>query len=376
MITRKFDKVNVQPSLLGFGTMRMPKLFEDKPDIDYELGEKMIDYAYAHGVNYYDTAYPYHEQKAEAFIGHALKKYPRDTWYLADKLPMWFVNKTEDVQRLFAEQLERCQVEYFDFYLCHAMGRESFEKMKKLNVYEELIQLKKEGKIRHLGFSFHDSTEVLKEMIDAYEWDFVQIQLNYLDWERQDAKGMYEALVAKNLPVVVMEPVRGGTLATLSPDAVDILKTANPDVSTASWAIRFVASNPGIMTVLSGMSTMEQVVDNVSTITDFKPMTDEEIVIVNKAKDAFIANTTIPCTGCRYCMDCPAGVDIPGMFKLYNDFKISKFPPMFIEGYEAMAGSNAEQCVACGACVDLCPQSLPIPDLMAEIRETVANLKK
>ncbi len=375
MITRKFEKVNVQPSLLGFGTMRLPKLYEDKSDIDYELGEKMIDYAYAHGVNYYDTAYPYHEQKSEAFIGHALKKYPRDTWYLADKLPMWLVEKQEDVRTLFEQQLERCQVEYFDFYLCHAMGKERFEKMKEQNVYEELVALKKEGKIRHLGFSFHDSTEVLKEMIDFYEWDFVQIQLNYLDWERQDAKGQYEALVAKNLPVVVMEPVRGGTLATLSPDAVDVLKTANPDVSTASWAIRFVASNPGIMTVLSGMSTMEQVVDNVATMTDFKPMTEEEIDIVNKAKDAFIANTTVPCTACRYCMDCPAGVDIPGMFKLYNDFKISKFPPMFVDGYEAMKDCNAELCVACGACMQHCPQGIQIPELMEEIRNTIAKFK-
>ena len=224
MLSRKFEKINAAPSILGFGTMRLPKLYPDKADIDYEKGEKMIDYAYAHGVNYFDTAYPYHEQMSEAFIGHALKKYPRDSFYLADKLPGWLVNTREDVDRIFEQQLDRCQVDYFDFYLCHALNKEAFKTYEKLDIYDMLAQRKADGQIRHLGFSFHDTPEALEYIIDKYPWDFVQIQLNYLDWERQDAKRQYEICQSRGIPCVIMEPVRGGTLATLSEESAAVLK--------------------------------------------------------------------------------------------------------------------------------------------------------
>ncbi len=375
MLSRKFEKINASPSILGYGCMRLPKLWEDKPDIDYEEGQKLIDYAYAHGVNYFDTAYPYHEQKSEAFVGQALKKYPRESFYLADKLPGWLVEKKEDVSRIFETQLERCQVDYFDFYLCHALSREKFEVYEKFDIYSELKARKDRGQIRHLGFSFHDTPEALEEIIDKYEWDFVQIQLNYLDWERQDAKRQYEICCERGIPCVIMEPVRGGALANLSPDASDVLKTANPDASVASWAIRYAASLPGVMTVLSGMTTYEQVVDNVSTMEDFKPLDASEYATLEKAKIIFLENTTIPCTGCRYCMDCPAGVDIPKMFAVYNNYRISRFAPSFVGAYGEMGGQSADACVACGACMEHCPQFIKIPERMAEIRECIKGLK-
>lgn len=375
MLSRKFDKINAAPSILGFGAMRLPKLYADKEDIDYEKAEKMIDYAYAHGVNYFDTAYPYHAQMSEAFVGHALKKYPRDSFYLADKLPGWLVEKREDVDRIFEQQLERCQVEYFDFYLCHALNKEAFKNYEKLDIYDMLAQRKADGQIRHLGFSFHDTPEALEYIIDKYSWDFVQIQLNYLDWERQDAKRQYEICQSRGIPCVIMEPVRGGTLAALSEESAAVLKAADPSASIASWAIRFAASLPGVMTVLSGMTTMEQVVDNVKTMGDFKPLSEEEAAVLDKAKKIFLENTLIPCTGCRYCMDCPAGVDIPEMFKVYNNYLLGKNANGFIQAYEKMEDSNAEFCVSCGNCMKHCPQSIKIPTLMEEIRKCYMRLK-
>ena len=375
MLSRKFDNIQASPSILGFGTMRMPKLYPDKEDIDYEKGEAMIDYAYAHGVNYFDTAYPYHDQKSEAFIGHALKKYPRESFYLADKLPGWFVNEKADVDKIFETQLERCQVEYFDFYLCHALNREKFKLYEDLQVCPMLGARKERGQIRHLGFSFHGVPEDLEYIINQYNWDFVQIQLNYLDWERQDAKRQYEICKEHGLPCVIMEPVRGGSLANLSPDAVQVFKDADPEASVASWAVRFAASLPNVLTVLSGMSTMEQVEDNIKTMADFKPLSEEEQAVVEQAKNVFLENTLVPCTGCRYCMDCPAGVDIPGMFKVYNEYRIGKFAPGFIQDYESMKDHSADFCVACGACMTHCPQSIQIPDKMEEIRKCYSRLK-
>lgn len=376
MLLRNFEKIQALPSILGFGTMRLPKLYPGKEDIDYEKAEAMIDYAYANGVNYFDTAYPYHDQMSEAFIGHALKKYPRDSFYLADKLPGWFLKEKADVDKIFETQLERCQVEYFDFYLCHALNREKFKIYEDLDVCSMLDIRKANGQIRHLGFSFHGVPEDLEYIINQHDWDFVQIQLNYLDWERQDAKRQYEICQAHGLPCVIMEPVRGGTLANLSPDAVQVLKAADADASVASWALRFAASLPNVMTVLSGMSTMDQVEDNVKTMVDFKPLTDGELAAVAEANRIFLENTLVPCTGCRYCMDCPAGVDIPGMFKVYNDYRIGKFAPGFIQAYEAMKDHSADFCVACGACMSHCPQAIQIPDKMEEIRKCYSKIKR
>ena len=375
MEMRQYRDTDVKVSLLGMGCMRLPKVDPEKEDIDYEKAQEIIDYAYANGVNYFDTAYGYHGGQSEVFVGHALKKYPRDSFFLASKMPIWCVKEKGDVERIFNEQLQRCQTDYFDFYLFHSQNAANFQKCQEFGVYEFLSQMKAEGKIRRLGFSFHDTPEVLRHICDTYPWDFAQIQLNYLDWEMQDAKTQYQILNDREIPVIVMEPVRGGALASPC-EAADILfREERPDKSVASWAIRFAASLPGVLTVLSGMSNMEQVRDNVDTMTRFEPLTDREREVIDEALEAYRKKDTVPCTGCRYCMDCPFGVDIPKMFSLYNHYVLDRDGEDYLEAYEAQPESErADQCQACGACMEKCPQHIRIPDQMVTIRETVEKI--
>ena len=373
MLKREYKNTGDMISVLGLGCMRFPKV-EGSEMIDREKAQQVVDLAYARGVNYFDTAYRYHEGDSEPFIGEALKKYPRESFHLATKMPMWMVKSPEDAPRIFEDQLRRCQVEYFDFYLCHAMGAASFETMKANGVYEYLKKEKEAGRIRRLGFSFHDSPAVLRQILDYGEWDFTQIQLNYLDWELQDAKGQYELLTERGIPVVVMEPVRGGALASLCDEADAVFKAARPDKSVASWAVRYVASLPNVMTVLSGMSTLQQVEDNTATMIDFEPLTDSDRKVIEEALEAYRKNKTIPCTGCRYCMDCPFGVDIPGVFKAYNTFAIGRNKGQLRAQIEALGeGHGPEMCQACGKCMKLCPQHIQIPDRMKEIAALLAE---
>lgn len=375
MEMRQYRDTDVKVSLLGMGCMRLPKVDPEKEDIDYEKAQEIIDYAYANGVNYFDTAYGYHGGQSELFVGQALKKYPRESFFLASKMPIWYVKEKGDVERIFNEQLQRCQTDYFDFYLFHSQNAANFQKCQEFGVYEFLSQMKAEGKIRRLGFSFHDTPEVLRHICDTYPWDFAQIQLNYLDWEMQDAKTQYQILNDREIPVIVMEPVRGGVLASPC-EAADILfREERPDKSVASWAIRFAASLPGVLTVLSGMSNMEQVRDNVDTMTRFEPLTDREREVIDEALEAYRKKDTVPCTGCRYCMDCPFGVDIPKMFSLYNHYVLDRDGEDYLEAYEAQPESErADQCQACGACMEKCPQHIRIPDQMVTIRETVEKI--
>lgn len=375
MEMRQYRDTDVKVSLLGMGCMRLPKVDPEKEDIDYEKAQEIIDYAYANGVNYFDTAYGYHGGQSELFVGQALKKYPRERFFLASKMPIWCVKEKGDVERIFNEQLQRCQTDYFDFYLFHSQNAANFQKCQEFGVYEFLSQMKAEGKIRRLGFSFHDTPEVLRHICDTYPWDFAQIQLNYLDWEMQDAKTQYQILNDREIPVIVMEPVRGGALASPC-EAADILfREERPDKSVASWAIRFAASLPGVLTVLSGMSNMEQVRDNVDTMTRFEPLTDREREVIDEALEAYRKKDTVPCTGCRYCMDCPFGVDIPKMFSLYNHYVLDRDGEDYLEAYEAQPESErADQCQACGACMEKCPQHIRIPDQMVTIRETVEKI--
>jgi predicted aldo/keto reductase-like oxidoreductase len=372
---REFNQNGEKVSLLGLGCMRFPKVTPDKEEIDVPAACEIIDYAYNNGVNYFDTAFPYHGGQSELVIGEALKKYPRDSFKLATKLPMWKLQKKEDVLDTFNEQLKKCQVEYFDFYLCHAMNRERMGWLEKYEVMPTLFRLKEEGKIRHLGFSFHDTPDVLEELLNRYQWDFVQIQLNYLDWELQDAKRQYELIAGKGLQAVIMEPVRGGMLASLCEEADQVFKEAEPEHSVASWALRFAMSLPKVLTVLSGMSNMDQVIDNVQTAGEFEPLTDEQRGVIDAALEEFKKNKTIPCTGCRYCMDCPAGVNIPKIFKIYNDYAISKNKNGFKRAYEELPESErADRCVECGACMSQCPQSLKVPERMKEIAAMAAEM--
>ncbi len=373
---RNYKNTDEQISLLGFGCMRLPKIDPEKSDIDKTKAQEMIDYAYAHGVNYYDTAYPYHEGKSELFVGEALKKYPRESFHLASKMPVWLVEKPEDTLKYFEEQLKKCQVEYFDFYLCHALNLDRLEIIQKNHIFETLQKEKEAGRIKHLGFSFHGSVEALDKIAHAYPWDFAQIQLNYYDWDMQNAQQEYKILEDLGMPVVTMEPARGGALDTLCPEALEMLKKADPKASPASWAIRFAASLPGVLTVLSGMTAMEHVTDNVATVDEFKPLTEEERELLFKVADVYKKSKTVPCTGCRYCMDCPAGVDIPAVFKIYNQYCTTENKAAFVADYDALGESKqAHNCVACRQCCSQCPQSIDIPARMEDVVALAKKLK-
>lgn len=377
MYKKTYKDTKDEISVLGLGCMRLPKISPDKEDIDYKKAEEIVDYAYAHGINYFDTAYPYHGGKSEVFVGDVLcTKYKRDTFFLASKMPGWEVKDMSDVERIFDEQLKKCKTDYFDFYLCHALSNEAFKIYEKVDIIGFLDKKKKEGKIKRLGFSFHDTPEVLERLIKVYDWDFVQLQINYLDWEMQNAKRLYEITVENNVPCVVMEPVRGGSLANLSADAAAILKEKRPDMSVASWAIRFVASLPNVMCVLSGMTTIDQIIDNVNTMTDFEHLSDDEREVLDRALKKFKENTLIPCTGCRYCIECPQTVDIPAIFKLYNEYSLSKWDQGFLNGYKEIEDSRkAHNCVECGQCMTHCPQGIKITEKLKEVNETYNRIK-
>ncbi|MDR1949451.1 MAG: aldo/keto reductase [Spirochaetaceae bacterium] len=391
MEKRSYKKTGEAVSLLGFGMMRLPVLEAGKPDINYDLGQKMVDYAVAHGVNYFDTAYPYHEGKSEPFTGHALSKYKRDSFFLASKMPTWELKDRDSAPRLLSTQLNRLRMDYIDFYLCHALG--SFEdytaKYEKLGAINYLEEQKKKGIIRKLGFSFHGEVSDLEKLTERREWDFVQIQANYLDWDAQNAKRLYEITEEKNIPCIIMEPVRGGMLATLNEESLAILKAAEPGQSAASWALRFAASLPNVFTVLSGMSTMEQVEDNVKTLEGFKALTEGDYRTLQKALAVFLNTGSVPCTGCRYCMDCPSGVDIPGVFAVYNKCAaahqipvsfgdsetVRKSAAYFAAAYrEIPEKSRAHNCVTCNICMEHCPQGIKIPDQMKSITRMARGL--
>lgn len=363
---RRFKDVEV--SLLGLGTMRLPCETEQKressPNIDYEKAQKLVDLAYKNGVNYYDTAYMYHCGKSEKFIGHALKKHPRNTYFIADKLPIWMCDTKEDMQRIFANQLERTGMEYFDFYLLHSLDKENFEKCEKLGAYDFIKQKQKEGKIKYIGFSFHGTVDDLRHIVSAHDWDFAQIQMNYLDWENQNAKAQYQTLEDAGVPTIVMEPVRGGKLALVNSEIKGIFKSKKPDMSVASWAMGFVASHKNIISILSGMNSEEQMLDNLSTLTDFKAFGDDEYSTCFKAASILNKSEVIGCTGCDYCQPCPKGIKISSFFSLYNsvvsgDVNIQQGR----EVYDSFA-VNPTACAWCNKCKNHCPQSISVPDVL------------
>ncbi len=363
-------------SRLGMGCMRLPVITPGDEDIDYKRAEEVIDYAYSHGVNYFDTAMGYHDKGSEPFVGYALSKYPRESFYLATKLSSWFLNESRGVEDIFKWQQERLKTDYFDFYLCHNLNDNVYERLKNANAYKRLTELKKQGKIKNLGFSFHGSLKLLDKLLKEHEWDFAQIQFNYLDTQYGNAMKEYEMLHAAGIPVAVMEPVRGGSLANLCDEANKLLKDAAPESSIASWAIRYAASHEGVYTVLSGMSSIEQVADNIKTVSDFKPVTESEKKLLSKAAELFKEYYSIPCTNCKYCMDvCPNGINIPGLLKLYRSWKLDKNIPEYSRDYASLTdGEKAEECISCGVCAEKCPQSIAIPDVLNEIKELNVSL--
>lgn len=366
-------------SLLGLGTMRLPlRDPADPTSIDEEKAREIFDYAYAHGVNYFDTAYPYHGKMSEKFCGKALSKYPRQSYHLASKLPGWFLKCDADVPRILAEQLENCRTDYFDFYLVHSVHEGSWPNYVKYHAYDQLDAMRRAGRIKRLGFSFHGSVALLREVLAAGDWDFVQLQLNYFDWDYQNSREKYELCAAAGLQVIVMEPVRGGMLNTLCPEAAEILRAAAPERSLASWAIRWAASLPGVLCVLSGMSTREQVEDNVASMDPFVPLTAAEQATLAKALEVFRARQLVPCTACRYCMPCPAGVDIPAMMHVWNEYRLHGDRAANLkENYnDAPEAARAEHCVGCGACLDKCPQHIDIRSMMTVIRTVAQESEK
>ena len=372
---RKWYDRDIKTSLLGFGAMRL-KTNEDG-EIDEELGFKLFDKAYKSGVNYFDTAYPYTDKKNETFVGKALKRYPRESFYLATKLSLGMFKTKEEALNSLDYQLKCLQTTYVDNYLLHAMNKNYLQKVKEWDLLTVLEGYKKEGKIRNIGFSFHDDYDTFMEMIDMYKWDFCQIQLNYMDTEiQQGLKGYYE-LRKRNIPVVIMEPCKGGKLANFNPSVSKYFTEYDPNKSIASWAFRYVGSLDGVKVILSGMNSMDQLDDNLKTFGKFEPLNDEEQALVKKVSEELRKITKVGCTGCRYCMPCPKGVDIPGTFNIYNTYAmyLDKGGANWTYSFQKKNNSIASNCVKCRACVAKCPQGIDIPTELENFYKDLSFLK-
>ena len=378
MVYRKIEKLGIQTSLLGFGCMRFPMDKEGK--IDEKRSLEMIDTAYQAGVNYFDTAYVYHNGDSEIFTGKALDRYDRSSYYLATKLPIWLVKKAEDVERLLDEQLKKLNKDYIDFYLIHALNKERFDTVLELGVLDELDRLKAEGKIKNVGFSFHDGYDSFERIITYRDWDFCQIQLNYMDTEEQAGLKGYELTEKLGIPLVIMEPIKGGSLAKLPESSQQYLNALDTQKSTASWALRWVASLPNVKVILSGMSDEKQVADNLDTLGNFKKLTEEELAAIKNAAEALRSRVKNGCTGCAYCMPCPAGVDIPQNFRIWNGYGMYENAGEVKWAWNQGMGdaAKAKNCVECGQCEDACPQKISIREdlkkLQVEIDEVCAKL--
>lgn len=356
---------------LGFGMMRLP---EKDGEIDIEHVKRMVDKYMEMEMNYFDTAYIYHGGKSESAVGEALvKRYPRESFKLATKLPAWEIKEESDIERIFNEQCERACVDYFDLYLLHSIeDGNNIETYEKYDCFSWGLKKKAEGKIKHFGFSFHGSPELLERVLDEHpEVEFVQIQLNYLDRTNPVVRSeeLYNILHDRNIPIIVMEPIRGGMLASLAPEQEAKFKAIRPDKSIASWALRYVGSLPGVMTILSGMSTEEQMDDNISTFTSFEPLSQEEMSAINEVTEDILSIPQIGCTACKYCTPgCPMQISIPDVFRTVNTLR--RYPDdwrakNFYSGLITRSGKAAD-CISCGQCEGVCPQHLPIIELLKE----------
>lgn len=371
---RMIPALGKEISRLGYGGMRFPK---NGDEVDVDAAVQLLRKAYEMGINYFDTAMVYHKGESEKIFGKAFEPYPRDSYLIADKMSIWLCSDEEDMKARFYNQLKTLKTDYIDFYLVHSLNRNHYKKVKDLHCVEFLQQMKQEGKIKHLGFSFHDTYQVFTQILNDYTWDFVQIQLNYLDWHNQGAEQLYRELERRNLPVMVMEPVRGGYLATIDSERAKPFLELEPQRSIASWAIRWVESLPQVAVVLSGMSDLQQLEDNVATMTHFEPMNEQELAAIDRVVEEIRKVNEIPCTGCRYCMDCPMGVDIPEIFSIYSQYKIFGKEKAFVQDYEEVVehGNGAEHCVRCMACTTKCPQMIAIPDKLEMIAKLYAQKK-
>lgn len=366
-----------QLSLLGFGAMRLPTLADGS--VDEAQVERMVAYAMDHGVNYFDTAWPYHNGESEYVMGRVLSKYPRDSFYLADKFPGHQYADRYDPAAIFEKQLKKCGVEYFDFYLLHNVYERSMGVYldPQWGILDYFREQKRLGRIKHLGFSTHANVEGLKEFLDIAgdDMEFCQIQLNYLDWTLQNARGKYDLLTKRGIPVWVMEPVRGGKLVSVSPDATEKLRAARPDESTVAWCFRFLQGLPNVKMILSGMSNEQQMADNIATFEESRPLSPAEGELILKVAEEL--KGSVPCTACRYCVaGCPMGLDIPFLLSVYNDLRYAPVTNTTLRIEALPESKKPDVCVGCGKCAQICPQKIDIPGAMQDFCDLLEKVPK
>lgn len=376
MIYRDFQGLKL--SALGFGTMRLPVLNGEYGAVDKDTAAEMFDYVIQNGVNYFDTAWGYHDGASETAVGEILSAYPRESYYLATKFPGYDLSNMDKVEEIFEAQLKKCRTDYFDFYLFHNVCEMNIGAYldESHGIFAYLKKQKENGRIRHLGFSAHGSCHVIERFLEKYgkDMEFCQLQLNYLDWSFQDAKEKVELIRKHGIPVWVMEPLRGGRLAKLSPEEEAKLKEMRPDENIPAWAFRFLLGIPGVKVILSGMSDMEQVKDNIRTFSEDKPLSESERAALLELAEGMYKNSVLPCTACRYCTShCPKHLDIPDLIKLYNEHRFTGggfIAPMALSALPEEKWPSA--CVGCRSCEKVCPQQIRISEMM---KDFTARLK-
>ncbi|GAA0740051.1 aldo/keto reductase [Clostridium oceanicum] len=370
MLYRNFGQTNKKTSILGLGCMRFPVFNNSNKDIDEKRAIEEIRYSIDNGINYIDTAYPYHEGNSEYIVGKALKDGYREKTYLATKLPSWLINTREDMDKYLDKQLEKLQTNYIDFYLLHALSKDKWEILKKNNVFDFIEKALKNGKIKNIGFSFHDNLEVFKEIVDSYDWDFCQIQYNYLDEKYQAGLEGLKYAHKKGMAVVIMEPLRGGGIVKSVPkDVQEVWDKADIKRTPAEWGLKFLWNHKEVTVVLSGMSSINQVKENIETANHSNPnsLTKKELKLINQAKEIYNSKIKVNCTECKYCMPCSCGIKIPSIFRLYNEASMFDDVDGRKEMYNNLIEVKASKCIECGKCEKACPQHILIRDMLKEV---------
>ncbi len=366
-------------SALGLGCMRLPCIEGENSKIDMDASAKMVKYAMENGINYFDTAWGYHSGMSEPVMGEILSAYPRDSFYLATKFPGYDVSNMDKVEEIFEKQLKRLRTDYFDFYLFHNLCEKNVNEYldEKYGIYKYLMEQKRNGRIKHLGFSTHGSLHTMKRFLNAYgkDMEFCQLQINWLDWDFQNAKAKVELVKSYGIPVWVMEPVRGGKLARLDEEYAEKLRALRPTATPAEWAFRFLQSLPEAVVTLSGMSNMEQLAENIKTYESTAPLSDGEMTTLLGIASEMTAKTALPCTSCRYCVDhCPMELDIPKLIELYNEHTYSNGGFIAPMALDAMAeNKRPDACIGCRSCEEVCPQGIKIAEMMSDFSKRLTE---